>query len=128
MTGCGRHWEKGCQTQMRSLVSAGAGRWMMDMAALAFHAEVAASHVRRLRLAEDAEKSRRNVAKCAAGGQLNAVFFANENERNRIGGVISVRAAGCRVDHGFGVAVVGGDDPGATARLQSLVDASEAGV
>ena len=48
-----------------------------------------------------------------------------QNKRHRVGGVIGVGASGDRVNHGFGVAVIGGDNPGAAARLQRLIDSSQ---
>ena len=74
------------------------------------------------RLAEDAEHRGRDVAQRAAGFQAQRVIFGDQNKRHGIGGVIGVRAAGDGIDHGFGVAVIGGDDPGAAARLQRLIN------
>ena len=42
--------------------------------------------------------------------------------------MIRVRAAGNGIDHRFGVAVIGGDDPRAAARTQRLKNSPEAGV
>ena len=42
--------------------------------------------------------------------------------------MIGVRPAGGGIDHGFRVAMVRGDDPGAAARLQSLKNCGESGV
>src|SRR5437899_485011 len=56
------------------------------------------------------------------------VIVSYQDERNGIRGVVGVGAAGFGVDHGFGVAVIGGDDPSATSGLEGLIDAREAGV
>src|SRR5208283_1376417 len=56
------------------------------------------------------------------------VVVGDADERDGIGGVVSVRAAGDGIDHGFGIAVIGGDDPCAAAGLERLIDAGEAGV
>src|SRR6266481_51957 len=93
-----------------------------------FKAEVAAGHVGGRGFAEDAEHGGGEVAQGAAGGELEGVVFGDADEGDGIGGVVSVRAAGGGIDHGFGVAVIGGDDPGAAAWLKGLIDAAEARV
>src|SRR6267378_4941201 len=93
-----------------------------------FEAEVAAGHVGGRGFAEDAEHGGGDVAEGAAGGELERVIFGDADEGDWIRGVVSVRAAGGGVDHGFGVAVIGGDDPGAAAWLKGLIDATEARV
>ena len=55
-------------------------------------------------LAEDAEHRRCDVAERAIGLQAQLIIVGNQDERNGIGGVVGVRAAGFRIDHGFGVA------------------------
>src|SRR6266436_7895763 len=90
-----------------------------------FFTQIAAGHVFRLGLAEDAEHGWSNVAKSAARLQAQVIVIRDENERNGIGGVVRVRAASLWIDHGFRVAMVGGDDPGTAARLQRLVNARE---
>ena len=52
--------------------------------------------------------------------------FREQDDGDRIGGVVGVRAAGGGIDHGFGVAVVGGDDPGAAARAERLENPAQA--
>src|SRR6266852_4507466 len=93
-----------------------------------FLTQVAAGHVFRLGLAENAEHRWGNIAESASGLQAQVIVISDENEGNRISCVIGVRSARLGIDHGFGVAVVGGDDPGATARPQRLIEAREAGV
>src|SRR5216684_7667054 len=93
-----------------------------------FLTQVAAGHVFRLGLAENAEHCWGNIAESASVLQAQVIVISDENEGNRIGRVIGVRAARLGIDHGLGVAVISGDDPGAAARLQSLVNAREAGV
>src|SRR5260370_38434335 len=95
---------------------------------LYFLTQVAASHVFGLRLAEDAEHGWCDVAKSAAGLKADVIVVCDKDEGNGICGVIGMRSAGCGIDHGFSVAVVGGDDPSAAAGLQRLIDAREAGV
>src|SRR5258706_14437 len=93
---------------------------------LSFEAEVAAGHVGGRGFAEDAEHGGGDVAEGAAGGELECVVFGDADEWDGISGVVGVRAAGGGIDHGFGVAVIGGDDPGAPAWLKRLIDAAEA--
>ena len=64
------------------------------------------------------EMSRRR----AIGAQAVMVgFFGHINKRHRVRGVRGVRAAGHRVHHQLGVAVVGGDQPAAVpSRLMAL--------
>src|SRR5882724_29429 len=93
-----------------------------------FEAEVAAGHVGGRGFAEDAEHGGCDVAEGAAGSELERIIFGDADEWDGIGGVVSVRAAGGGIDHGFGVAVIGGDDPRAAARLKGLIDAAEARV
>src|SRR6266700_4990624 len=57
-----------------------------------------------------------------------AGVFADVNHGDWVSGVGGVRAAGDGVDHQFGVAVVGGDEPASVALLDGLVDAAELGV
>src|SRR5690348_10177367 len=87
-----------------------------------FLTQIAASHVFWLGLAEDAQHGWCDVAKSTARLQAQVIVVGDENEWNGISGVIRVRAAGLGIDHSFGVAVVGGDDPGTAARLKSLVN------
>ena len=67
------------------------------------------------------EHGRRDVLQRAVGTQGEAArvafeigrgdgVFGGDDERYRISGVRSLRAAGCGIDHLLGVAVVGGDD------------------
>src|SRR6266853_1197792 len=93
-----------------------------------YNTQIAAAHVFGLRLAEDAEHCWGDVAERAIGLQAQLIIVGNQDERNGICGVVGVRAAGFGVDHGFRVAVVGGDDPCAVASLQRLIDARESGV
>src|SRR5258707_4602034 len=93
-----------------------------------FLPQVAAGHVFWLGLAENAEHRWGNIAESASGLQAKMTVVGYENEGNRISCVIGVRSARLGIDHGFGVAVVGGDDPGATARPQRLIEAREARV
>src|SRR5579883_1750214 len=121
----GRHSLKGCQTQMVSLVWAGVVRVILRFR---FDAEVAAGHVLGGGFAEDAKERRSDVAECTAGSELQRVVFRDAEKRDGIRGVVRVRAAGYGIDHGFGVAVIRGDDPGPAARLQRLIDAAKPGV
>jgi len=104
----GRHSVKGCQTQMVILVFSGVVRVIY---VFGVEAEVAAGHVGGRGFAEDAEHGGCDVAEGAAGGELERVVFGDTDEGDGIGGVVGVRAAGGGIDHGFGVAVIGGDDP-----------------
>src|SRR5260370_19174932 len=93
-----------------------------------FLPQVAAGHIFWLGLAENAEHRWGNIAESASGPQAKMTVVGYENEGNRIGRMIGVRAARLGIDHGLGVAVISGDDPGAAAGLQSLVNARETGV
>src|ERR1700730_3845788 len=86
-----------------------------------FLTQIAAGHVFGLGLAEDGEHGGGDVAEGAVGLQAKVIVGGDENEGNGIGGVVGVRAAGGGVDHGFGIAVVGGDDPSSAAGLQRLI-------
>src|SRR5271168_712770 len=79
-------------------------------------------------MAESVEHGRCDIAQGAAGAQMQFFVVADEDEGDWIGGVIGVRAAVGGIDHGFGVAVVGGDDPGAAAGFERLINLGEAGV
>src|SRR5260370_4333099 len=93
-----------------------------------FLPQIAAGHIFWLGLAENAEHRWGNIAESASGLQAKMTVVGYENEGNRISCVIGVRSARLGIDHGFRVAVVGGDDPRATARPQRLIEAREAGV
>src|SRR6202790_1007390 len=56
---------------------------------------------------ENTEERRRDVAERAAGLEQLAVILAHKQERDGIGRMVGVRAAGYRINHSFGVAVVG---------------------
>ena len=77
-----------------------------------------AGHFTGLGNAGDTEQSGGNVAKRASGFQLGAAVVGDENERYGIGGVIGVWAAGHGINHCFGIAVIGGDDPAPAGALQ----------
>ena len=71
------------------------------------HAYVSAGHFLRQPKVQQVEQRRRNVALRAVVAQAEvAGFFADVNERNRIGGVRRVRPTRDGVDHLFGIAVV----------------------
>src|SRR6266852_523058 len=93
-----------------------------------FLTQIAAGHIFWLRLAEHAEHRRSNITESASWLQAKMIVVGYKNEGNRISCVISVRAAGLGINHGFRVAVIGGDDPGAAAGLQCLIETREAGV
>jgi hypothetical protein len=78
-------------------------------------AQVATGHIGRLREAQDAEDRGGDIAQGTVGAQLNVGFTAGQDEWNWVGGVIRVRASRFWIDHHFGVAVVGGDEPSGLA-------------
>ena len=80
----------------------------------------------RLAHAQNAQQRRRDIAQRTSALQLRAAVFGQQNERDGIRGVIGVRAAGDRINHRFGVAVIGGDNPRAAARPQRLKNSSQA--
>ena len=88
-------------------------------------AEIAAGHFWGLGDVEDAEKSGGDIAEGASRGEFEAIVFGKQDEGNWIGGVVGVRAAGDGIDHGFGVAVIGGNDPRAAFRLQRLIQSAQ---
>src|SRR6202041_3636543 len=89
-------------------------------------AQIRARHFYRPRQSEDRRQRGRDVAKRTVGAKLQAAaVFRDENERHGICGVIRVRAAGDWIDHRLRVAVIGGDDPSATTRTQSLENPAE---
>src|SRR3989338_6395609 len=79
---------------------------------ISFYSQVAAFHLRRLVDAHQAEDGGSDVLQGAVGAQAQVGVVAHEDERHRVSGVIGVGRA-VLVDHGFGVAVVGGNNPGA---------------
>src|SRR5579863_6102139 len=91
---------------------------------LALTAQVAPRHIRRRRLAQNAKHRRRDVAQRTTRLKRSGSIIAHQNERHRIQRVICMRTACHGIDHRFGVAVVGGDDPGTALRLERVVDAA----
>src|SRR3989338_279319 len=87
--------------------------------------QVASSHLGGLRDAGNGQQSWSDVAQGAALAQADGVAIGrNQQEGNRVGGVVGVRAAGYRINHQLGVAMVGGDDHSAARALQRRVDAA----
>ena len=73
-------------------------------------AQIVPGHFLGLRDTQHAQHGWRNVTQRAIWLQRKLLAICgDDNEGHRIGGVRGVRAAGFRIDHHFGVSVIGGD-------------------
>jgi len=77
-------------------------------------------HLAWLLQSQNPEYRGRYIFERALGSQAHRVVRHIE-KRHRIRGVIRVRAFRRRIDHGFGISVIGRHQPGTTAALQRLV-------
>ncbi len=86
-------------------------------------------HLLRLRNAEHAQNSWRNVAQGAVGAETKLfVFSAHDDERHRIRGVRGVRTTCDRINQHFGIAVVGGDEHSSTFAAHGGFNLGQAGI
>jgi hypothetical protein len=87
--------------------------------------QVLASHFGGLRQAHDSQASWRNVGQTTlVSSDIELTLVTRDDERYRVGSVSRVRGTSFRVDHLFGVTVVGGDGEDVACFLTRVVDRS----